>query len=120
MTANHGFLLPAPRVAPNLHADFKPAVLALRAFRASVHATGKPVPVRLALEQADGSVCHFQTEIFPESAAEAVGNYFHLERILKFLLWSRGGWRIYFDGPAALAAELSAHYRAEATGQFDA
>ena len=120
MSANHQFSLPAPSVAPRLHADFKPAVLALRAFRARVRATGQPVPVRLALEQTDGSIYHYHTEIFPESAAEAVANYAHLERILKFLLWSRGGWRVYFDGPAALAAKLSAHYRAEATGQFDA
>jgi hypothetical protein len=29
------------------------------------------------------------------------------------------GCRIYFDGPARLAAKLAAHYREEATGKFD-
>lgn len=120
MTTNHGFPLPAPTVLPKLHADFRPAVLALRAFSARVRATGQPIPVRLALEQTDGSVYHFHTEIFPEGTPEAAGNYAHLERILKFLLWSRGGWRIYFDGPENLAAKLTAHYRDDATGRFDA
>jgi hypothetical protein len=40
--------------------------------------------------------------------------------LIKFLLWSRGGWRIYLDGPASLAAQLTAHYRETATGKFDA
>ena len=120
MITNHEFRLPVSRVVPQLHADFRPAVLALRAFRARVRAAGQPVPVRLAIEQADASVYHFGTEIFPENAPESAANYAHLERLLKFLLWSRGGWRIYFDGPAALTAKLRAHYRTEATGQFDA
>src|SRR4029453_15291813 len=29
------------------------------------------------------------------------------------------GWRIYLDGPAEAAAQLSAHYRDTATGRFD-
>ena len=38
---------------------------------------------------------------------------------MKFILWSRGGWRIHVDGPAALAASLRAHYRNTPTGRFD-
>jgi predicted NBD/HSP70 family sugar kinase len=38
---------------------------------------------------------------------------------VKLLLWSRGGFRIHFDGPADLAACLAAHYRDTPTGQFD-
>ncbi len=77
------------------------------------------MPVKLAVEQTDGSIYHFATEIFPESSPGAAGNFVYLERILKFLLWSRGGWRVYFDGPASLAARLAAHYRETATGKFD-
>jgi predicted NBD/HSP70 family sugar kinase len=119
VTENHGLPLTAPRIAPVLDADFRPAVLTLRAFRERVRATGKPVPVRIALEQTDGSVYHFHTEVFSEGTSSAAGNYTHIERIVKFLLWSRGGWRIYFDGPAAIATKLAAHYRDDATGRFD-
>src|SRR5262245_17611190 len=58
-------------------------------------------------------------EIFQEGAAGSELNYLHVERVLKFLLWSRGGWRIYFDGPASIAQKLAAHYRDDATGKFD-
>jgi predicted NBD/HSP70 family sugar kinase len=104
---------------PPLDPQFRPAVLANRTFRAQVRQAGQPLPVRLALEQTDGSVYHFSTEIVPETAPQAAANFTYLERILKFLLWSRGGWRVYFDGPAALAAKLAAHYRETATGKFD-
>ncbi|HWI59132.1 MAG TPA: ROK family protein, partial [Bacillota bacterium] len=46
-------------------------------------------------------------------------NFTYLERIVKFLLWSRGGCCLYCDGPAALAARLAAHYRETPTGKFD-
>lgn len=111
--------LPSPRVSPALDPQFRPAILALRAFREQVRRSGRALPVRLALEQADGSVYHFPLEILPEGAPGSELNYLHVERILKFLLWSRGGWRIYFDGPASIATRLAAHYRDDATGRFD-
>jgi len=110
---------PIPRVRPVLDAQFRPSILALRAFREQVRESGRALPVRLALEQTDGSIYHFPMEIFPEGMPGSEINYLHVERVLKFLLWSRGGWRIYFDGPASIAQKLTAHYRNEATGKFD-
>lgn len=115
-----GLPLIRPRVVPPLDPQFRPAVLANRAYRDRVARSGRARPVTLALEQADGSVSHFKTAIFDETAAESAANYPYLERLLKFLLWSRGGWRVYFDGPAALAARLAAHYHEDAAGRFDA
>ena len=76
--------------------------------------------VRLALEQADGSTFRFDTRVLPAAHARAAANATHLERFVKFLLWSRGGWRLFVDGPPTLVAELAAHYRDTATGRFDA
>ena len=78
------------------------------------------MPVRLAIEQADGSVFRFDIAVLPDSHPQAAANTRYLERFVKFLLWSRGGWRIYLDGPAALARGLAAHYADTATGRFDA
>ena len=98
-----------PRCVPSLDHEFRPASLAMRAFREQARRASNPQTVRMALEQTDGSVSHFVTEIFSEAANQFEANYQHIERIVKFLLWSRGGWRIYFDGPAQLAAKLTAH-----------
>src|SRR5437588_10293524 len=117
MTSNLGLPLIAPGVLPPLDPVFRPAVLANRAFRAMV-GTGS-VFVSLALEQPDGSISHFNTRILPEHHPSAEANYTYVERIVKFLLWARGGFRIFFAGPEALAARLAAHYRDTPTGKFD-
>jgi predicted NBD/HSP70 family sugar kinase len=119
MNDNNGLPLVAPRITPVLDPAFRPAVLANRAFRDQVRASGHPVSVRLALEQTDGTVSHFHTEVLPDTHPQAAGNYTFLERITKFLLWSRGGFRLHVDGPAPLTARLAAHYRETPTGKFD-
>lgn len=111
--------LPAPRIVASLHPGFRPAALACRAFRGEVAAVTGRVPLRLALEQADGSVSTFATEVFPAGHPRAAANVRHVERLVKFLLWSRGGFRIHLDGPAALAESLRAHFRDTPTGRFD-
>ncbi|MFM7102177.1 MAG: ROK family protein [Verrucomicrobiota bacterium] len=106
--------LVAPRFAPPLDPGFRPAALARRAFAAAA-----TVPVRLALEQADGSIFHVETRVLPESHPDADANGFFLERLVKFLLWAYGGWQVWIDGPPALAEGLARHYREDATGRFD-
>jgi predicted NBD/HSP70 family sugar kinase len=116
---NNGLALVAPRITPALDPDFRPAVLANHAFRPLVRSCGNPVSVGMALEQADGNVSHFRTEILPESHPQAAGNFVYVERILRLLIWSRGGFRIHIQGPPALATKLAAYYRDTATGKFD-
>jgi predicted NBD/HSP70 family sugar kinase len=120
MDSNNGLRLVGPRVVPALDPGFRPAVLANRDFRQLVASSGGAVPVRLAIEQADGSVFRFDTGVLPESHPQAAGNAVYIERFVKFILWSRGGWRIYIDGPARVAEQLAAHYRDTETGRFDA
>lgn len=115
-----GKLLVAPRITPVLEPAFRPAVLARRAFRQAAEASGRAVPLRIALEQPDGSVSHSRLELLPPDHPEAGANQFFAERHIKFLLWSRGGHRIYLAGPADLADTLGRHYAIESTGRFDA
>ena len=110
-----GFMLRAPLLPPPLEPDFRPAALACRAFAAEAS-----VPVRLVLEQADGSVFHFAKRILPPHHPAAGCNFLYLERLLKFLLWSRGGFRVHFDGPPDLGARLERYYKETTTGRFDA
>jgi predicted NBD/HSP70 family sugar kinase len=119
MNDNDGLALVPPRITPVLDASFRPAVLANRAFRLEVSNSSRPVSVLLALEQTDGSVSHYNTQILPAGHPRAAGNFRYVERIAKLLLWSRGGFRLHFQGPPELATKLQAHYRESATGKFD-
>ena len=118
MNDNQGLALVAPRITPALDPRFRPAVLTNRAFRQRAQAV-RAKTVRLALEQADGSVSRLEIPILPDSHAEAAGNFICVEREVKFLLWSRGGYRIYVDGPAEIASRLKAHFADSLTGKFD-
>src|SRR5580692_4804166 len=109
------FMRRAPHILPPLEPGFRPAALASRAFAAEAS-----LPVRIALEQADGSVFHFTKSILPVDYAAAGCNFLYLERLFKFLLWSRGGFRVHFDGPPDLGARLSRYYKETPPGRFDA
>lgn len=117
--SNSGLPLVAPRVQPILDPAFRPAVLANRAFRKAVSASSKPVKVRLALEQTDGNVSHFDTQVFDSSDPRSAGNFRYIERICRFMLWARGGYKIYVDGPKELADALAKYYQEAPTGKFD-
>ncbi len=119
MNNYHGLILAAPRLTPVLDPFFRPAVLANRGFRRLARESQQAVPVKLALEQADGSTFHFQTEILPAGHPLAGGNFSYLERFVKCRLWSRGAFRIHFHGPQAHGEALQKFYREKPTGKFD-
>jgi predicted NBD/HSP70 family sugar kinase len=109
-----------PKIVPKLDPHFLPAVLEQRAFREMARSAGAAVTLRLALEQADGSVFHHETVLLPAAHPKAKAeNFRHVERMVKFLLWARGGFRIYVDGPAGLVEELKNYYQVSPTGRFD-
>jgi predicted NBD/HSP70 family sugar kinase len=74
----------------------------------------------LALEQADGSVSRFETALLPPNHPGHAANFRFAERLIKFLLWSRGGFRVYFDGPTEVGESLRRYYAETPAGRFDA
>ncbi len=120
MSTNRKLNLVPPRVEPSLDPGFRPAVLANRAYRENLRKSGGGERVDLALERDEGSVSRFSTEVYPEDRTESGQNFDYLERLLKFLLWSKGGARIHYAGPPQLRESLARHYREAPTGKFDA
>ena len=112
-------LLPEPKFLPELHPTYRPAILANRAFRESARETNSGVDVGIALEQADGSVFHHRTVLFPADHGLAENNFRHVERIMKFLLWQRGGWKIHLSGADELVQQLQDYYQTNTFGKFD-
>jgi predicted NBD/HSP70 family sugar kinase len=121
METNAGVALPlvAPGVTPVLDPQFRPAVVARRAFEQRAAASGRPVAARLALEQEDGSVSRFTTQLMPGDDPGAAANFAMLERLIKLVLWTRGGFRIHLDAPSDLVERVRGHFRDSPTGRFD-
>ena len=102
----------SPKFRPVLDPDFVPAALWNRSFRA----LGATVPFAISLERADGSVSVFRTEILPGNAA---ANERFVERLLKFLLWQKGGCKVSIAGDPQLGRFLQGVYSPVGKRAFD-
>src|SRR5262249_34499637 len=110
---------PAPALAPALDPLFRPAALACRAFQQRARDTGRPVHVRLALEQKDGSVSRFETDLVPAGEPGGEQDFRMLERLGTLALWSHGGFRIHLAAPPMIVERLRAHFTDGPIGRFD-
>ena len=105
------------KIKPPLDESFRPAVLANRIFRRQVEAVG--VRLVIGLERSGGEVSRFETLVYPEGHPDFESNLPYVERIVKFLLWQRGGHTVYIGGPKAIADHIRSVYSASGARQFD-
>ncbi len=106
-----------PRFSPVLDSQFRPAVLDNLRFVEEV----EPVRMRvvIGLESAGGEVSRYETRVFPPDHPGFANNLPYIERILKFLLWQRGGHTVYFGGPAEIGDYLRQVYSPLGDRSFD-
>ena len=79
---------------------------------------GAAVPLAIAVERDKGhiSVRHTRIHGTPEMRD---ADYRYVERIVKFLLYSIGGFRVYISGCSELAQKLSRAYKPDGERAFD-
>jgi predicted NBD/HSP70 family sugar kinase len=108
-----------PRLRPPLDADFLAASLWNRAYRALVAADRKARPFVLLLERPDGSSSRHESQVLASDHSAAALNLRYAERLLKFLLWQKGGCRVLVGGAAEIAHQLAHIYSADGKRAFD-
>ncbi len=109
--------LVAPRIVPPLDDDFRPAVLANHAFQESVGQNGTRLVI--GLERNRHEFSRFETKIHPQVDRRFDENYRYIERLVKFLLWQRGGHTITISGSSFVADHLKEVYSASGAQKFD-
>ncbi len=109
----------SPKFRPVLDPEFLPASLWNRCFRARAEESGKPSPFGLALERADGSISVYRTAVLPHEGPNIAANERYAERLLKFLLWQKGGYRVRIGGDPRIAGFLRSVYSATGRRAFD-
>mgnify|MGYP000914535917 CR=1 FL=1 len=117
--AASAFPLVPPRLVPALDPGFRPASLANRAFRDAVAASGQGVPLVIGVERVNGALSRFETVVYPETHPQSPANLTYVERLVKFLLWQRGGWKVYIGGPRSIGQHIAAVYAADGVRDFD-
>ncbi|MCI9376441.1 MAG: ROK family protein, partial [Oscillibacter sp.] len=98
---------------PPLDPDFIPLMRFNRAFLASAKK-----PVAIAVERADGQMASCQTFIHgtPDMAQ---ADHYYIERLVKTLLWMKGGFKIYVSGDEGIYEYLKSVYCAGGQQEFD-
>jgi len=103
-------------IKPELDPEFVPAVLWNRAYLQQADAS---VEVSIALLRPDETCSIFKTAIRPLTEDNEELTLHYLERILKFLLWQRGGCKVLFAGCDGLTEKLAAIYSPGGERAFD-
>ena len=106
-----------PNVQPPLDENFRPAILANKNFQREVESIG--VHLLLGLERSAGEVLRFETKVYPEGHPNFDVNYQYVERIVKFLLWQRGGHTLHVGGSPMIADHLKKMYSKDGARSFD-
>jgi hypothetical protein len=99
-----------PKWIPPLETAFVPAALFNRAFRRELESSGQGVPLILGVERTDGTLSRYETCVFADQHPWSKHNKHYVERIVKFLLWQRGGYKVYVGGPAHIGAFIKETY----------
>lgn len=111
----------APRHRSSIDPGLVPAALWTRAYLRLCAATTGSSDLTIALRRTDGTASLFRTQVLAAGVDDSA-TYLHVERSVKFLLWSRGGSDVLLSGPhaATLAARLKSDYAPSGARAFDA
>ncbi len=98
---------------PELDKGFVPLALFFKAYEKNA-----TQPLCIAVERSGGQVGTWECKTYntPEMAA---ADSYYVDRLVKFLLWSWGGFKVSICGNEKLAAEIKAAYSEGGSRQFD-
>ena len=101
-----------------LDKGFMPMVTVYREF---VEGAKKAGGVRLVIgiERNKGYVSAFETVVYPDGTGHDEENYNMVERLVKTLLWVRGGHKIIIAGSSVIAERIAKAYAPDGARAFD-
>ena len=100
--------------SPKLDSAFMPILLFNRAFLQTAEK-----PLDLAVERSNGQVAVCRTRIHG-TADMAEADRYYVDRLVKTILWMKGGFRVYVAGDESIYTYLKETYRIGGAREFDA
>lgn len=110
------FNFPKLRVPAPLDPDFQPPAVLHRNYALEAKRSGRAIPLVIGLERERALLSRYETLVDPRASETAR----YVERVIKFLLWARGGWKIHFGGPREIGRQIGLAYSAAGERAFDA
>lgn len=109
----------SPPIQPVLDPDFVPAVLWRRDYEDEVAAADESRDAVIGLGRPDGTFFRQSVRVLPHHGENVARNRMYVERLVKFLLWQKGGSRIYIGGHPELGEFIREVYAPEGRQAFD-
>ena len=106
----------APVIAAPLDPGFQPAVLFNRHYVAAAKRSGHAVPLIIGLERERRLFSRYETVVLPEGDETTL---LYVDRLVKMLLWARGGWKLYLGGPKIIGEHIRKTYSQRGQRKFD-
>ena len=108
-----------PALPPPLERKFAPAALWNRAYRALVVRDPAARPLSVVVSSNGGAVSRHDTRVLSAGHPAAALSLTYVERLVKFLLWQKGGSHVRIAGADEIVAELKRVYSDTGERAFD-
>lgn len=108
-----------PKIKSKIDPQFFPAVLANQNFESAVKKSIDYNQVVIGIKRHHEDLSIYKTVVFNEDHEDYLENHFYLERLVKTLLWTKGGYQILFKGPKKLADYLTSVFSKNGKREFD-
>ena len=112
--------MPSLRVPAELDPAFVPASLWRRAYRGIVAKASDSRAISIVLQRPDGTTFVEHDRLLPVSAANDPLTLRYVERLIKTLLWQKGGCTVLIAGADEVASALARIYSVQGARAFDA
>jgi hypothetical protein len=108
-----------PKIKSKLDINFSPAILANMNFESHVMNSKNYEKIEIGIQRQQKSLSVYKTVVFNENHIDYQENMFYLERLVKSLLWLKGGYIVYFKGPYKLGEYLQDVFSRKGKRSFD-
>jgi predicted NBD/HSP70 family sugar kinase len=108
-----------PKLKPILDPDYVPAILWTRAYNDLCNNDPESTELAIALSRKDGTVFVHKTRILSHTDENIALNNKYIERLIKFLLWQKGGSKITIGGCEPIAEYIASVYSPTGERIFD-
>ena len=106
------------KVKAQLDPQFEPLALVYRDFQKRVAESGSAQEIVIGVERNKGYTSVFKTSLLADGVDDAA-NFKFVERIVKTLLWVRGGYKVIIAGSERVADYIAACYSEGGLRDFD-
>jgi len=101
-----------------LEPEFMPMAKVIKEFKESV-AKAENQPVVICVERNGGLMARYELLTYKDNTGHDDENYGVVERLVKTLLWAKGGYKVYISGSKVIYDKIAADYKIGGAREFD-